>query len=151
MSLSKVSDTMLANLGNEHGSAATAAIIHSQPGLSQTTDLTMESTAAGAAAGAHDSSPAEHFIGSPGKRHKPISPNAAHRSTRRAAAPTAQWGDPNLQEAMDLARAREAIDRAAIAQVEAKADALSKQLIEQKRWAEEELLACKRGPRGPTH
>ena len=45
---------------------------------------------------------------------------------------------------MDLARAREAIDRAAIAQVEAKADALSKQLIEQKRWAEEELLACKR-------
>ena len=43
-----------------------------------------------------------------------------------------------------MARAQGAIDRAALAQVEAKAEALDKQLAEQKRWAEEELMACKR-------
>ena len=111
----------------------------------------MESTAAGAAAGAHNSSATEHFIGSPGKRQKPVSPTVAHRSTRRAVAPTAQWGDPNIQDAMDMAaqmaRAREAIDRAAIAQLEAKADILNKQLIEQKRWAEESFLHAKSSSR----
>ena len=43
-----------------------------------------------------------------------------------------------------MARAQGAIDRAALAQAEAKAEALDKQLAEQKRWAEEEFMACKR-------
>ena len=101
----------------------------------------MDSTAASAAAGTHDSSPTEHFIGSPGKRaRKPISPNAAHRSVRRVPFPE----DPNdLRETVDMLSTQGALDRAALAQVQAKAKALGKQLAEQKRWAEEELKACK--------
>ena len=37
-----------------------------------------------------------------------------------------------------------ALDRAALAQAEAKAEALAQQLGEHKRWAETELMACKR-------
>ena len=133
---------MLVNSGNNHGSAATAAIIQSQPGLPQETDLIMNTTAASAAAGAHDSGPQEHFIGSPSKRlRKPVSPNVARRGMRRAAAPSAQWDDPNLQDAEDVARA---LDRAALAQAEAKADALEQQLTKHRRCAEEELTACKK-------
>ena len=129
--------------GNDHGSAATAAIIHH--GVSQAItmmDSTDASASAGAAsAGAHDSGPSEHFIGSPGKRLKPRSPTEAHRSTRRVAATPARWDDPNPQGAEDVARA---LDRAALAQAEAKAEALAQQLVEHKRWAETELMACKR-------
>ena len=101
----------------------------------------MHSTVANAGAGAHDSGPKEHFIGFPGKMlRKLVSPNTAHRSVRRVPIPE----DPtDLREGVDMLRTQGALDRATLAQVEAKAKALGKQLAEQKRWAEEELKACK--------